>query len=69
MTILEKIYNGDYDPDKASKKMPFSLRLRTGRFGTPLKREWARRLSSVTGRGSVKWSISETTLTSEKASV
>ena len=27
MTILGKIYNGDYDPDKASKKMPFSLRL------------------------------------------
>ena len=32
MTILEKIYNGDYDPGKASEKLPFSLRLNDRAF-------------------------------------
>ena len=27
MTILENIYNGDYDPGRAADNLPFSLRL------------------------------------------
>lgn len=32
MSILENIYNGEYSPDKALKKMPFSLRLKERAF-------------------------------------
>lgn len=32
MSILEKIYSGDYDPGKASENLPFSLRLKNRAF-------------------------------------
>ena len=32
MSVLEKIYSGDYNPDKAAEKLPFSLRLKERAF-------------------------------------
>ena len=32
MSILEKIYSGDYDPGKAGENLPFSLRLQERAF-------------------------------------